>query len=66
MSFAIRDAVLPPPLPPINILLDDRQLSRQHRLREVQSMAEELGMGATDSGVARLVRLHVADIKVVY
>lgn len=27
-------------------------------------MAEELGMGATDTGVARLVRLYMADIKV--
>ncbi|CAM9861147.1 unnamed protein product, partial [Ectocarpus sp. 8 AP-2014] len=42
------------------------QLSRKDRLREVQAMAGELGMGATDNGVARLVRLHVADIKAVY
>lgn len=42
------------------------QLSRKDRLREVQAMAGELGFGATDNGVARLVRLHVADIKAVY
>ncbi|CAN0089500.1 unnamed protein product, partial [Hapterophycus canaliculatus] len=42
------------------------QLGRQDRLREVQAMAGELGMGPTDDGVARLVRLHVADIKAVY
>ena len=42
------------------------QLSRKDRLREVQAMAGELGLGATDNGVARLVRLHVADIKAAY
>ncbi|CAN0259152.1 unnamed protein product [Scytosiphon promiscuus] len=42
------------------------QLGRKDRLREVQAMAGELGMGSTDNGVARLVRLHVADIKAVY
>lgn len=40
------------------------QLSPKERLREVQTMAGEMGLGATDNGVARLVRLHVADIKV--
>lgn len=40
------------------------QLSPKDRLREVQTMAGEMGLGATDNGVARLVRLHVADIKV--
>ncbi|CAN0245138.1 unnamed protein product [Ectocarpus fasciculatus] len=42
------------------------QLSGEDRQREVQAMAGELGMGATDNGVARLVRLYVADIKAVY
>lgn len=28
-------------------------------------MAEELGMGATDTGVARLIKLYMADIKVI-
>lgn len=28
-------------------------------------MAGELGMGATDTGVARLVKLYMADIKVI-
>eukprot|EP00903_Cladosiphon_okamuranus_P016144 g14899.t1 len=42
------------------------QLSRKDRLREVQAIAGELGLGATDNGVARLVRLHVSDIKAAY